>query len=240
MKTTLSYRDKIILLVIIAVAILLAGIFIFIRPTMDKISTNKSTLATSQAEEERIRGIIEEIPTIEANIKTEYEDAKSLSNGFAQHRETYDADSFIQNLFTENAVQINSINATPAEAENIEFYYYTPNVVTYPLFEAADINGDLAKETTEKLKASTLLSEVELQQVEAYSLSISFKGQKAGVTNLLNAIKDLQENVLVTNFNVDDYTFGETQTDATLKGYSTGTMTIKFYVLEPLAEPSLD
>lgn len=240
MKTTLSYRDKIILLVIIVIAIFLVGIFAFIRPTSDKIASNKSELATVQAEEKRIRGIIDEIPNIESNIKSEYESAKELSNGFAQRRETYDAEMFVQNLFTENQVEIQSLIAEPAAPEEIEFYYYTPNVVTYPLFEAADINGKLAEETAEKLKASTVLSTVEVQQVEVYSLNIEFKGQKAGITALLDGIKDLDENILITNLDIDDYTFGATQTEPSMVNNTLGTMTIKFYVLEPLAEPVLN
>lgn len=240
MKTTLSYRDKIILLVIIVIAIFLVGVFVFIKPTSEKISSNKMELETVKAEQERIENVIAEIPSIEENIKTEYNNAKELSNGFAQHRETYDAEISLQELFNTNAVNINSITAEPAAAEDIEFYYYTPNVVTYPLFEAADINGNLAEATSEKLKASTVFSNVEVQQVEAYSLTISFNGQKEGINNLLNGIKDLGENVLVTNLTIDDYTFGEAQTDATLKGTSSGSMIVKFYVLEPLAEPSFD
>lgn len=240
MKTTLSYRDKIILLVIIVIAIFLVGIFVFIKPTSEKISSNKSELSTVQAEEERIRGIIDEIPTIESSIKSEYENAKALSNGFAQHRETYEAEELLQELFTQNQVEIQSVTAEPAAAEDVEFYYYTPNVVTYPLFEAADINGELAEATAEKLKASTVLSTVEVQQVEAYSLNINFKGQKTSINALLDAIKGQEENILVTNLTIDDYTFGAGQTDASMVNYTTGSMTIKFYVLEPLAEPVLD
>jgi hypothetical protein len=240
MKSTLSYRDKIILLVIIVIAIFLVGLFAFIRPTMEKISSNKAELSTVQAEEDRIRGLIDEIPNIESSIKSEYDNAKALSTGFAQHRETYEAENYLQELFTTNNVEIQSLTADPAETETIDFYYYTPNVVTYPLYEAADINGELAQATAEKLQASTVLSTVETQEVEAYSVNISFKGQKAGITALLDGIKALDENVLVTDFVVDDYTFGAGSTDASSVNYSTGSMTIKFYVLEPLAEPVLD
>jgi hypothetical protein len=235
----MSYRDRVILLIVVVVALILVGIFVVVKPTTTKITENRATLATVQAEEDRINGIIEQIPKIEDAIESEYSEAKTYAEDFTESRDTYEADQFIQEYFNNNNVEVESLSASVPTAETIEFYSYAPNVVTYPLLEAADLNGDIANETAEKLKTSTVLTGLETQEVEVYSLEIQFKGKKDGVLQLLDDIKGIDTNVIVTDCSISDYTFGSEQTDSSLKGYSDGTMTVKFYVLEPIAEPVL-
>lgn len=237
----MSYRDRMIALVGVVVALVLIGIFVIVKPMATKISSNKATLASVKSEEDRINGIIEQLPTLADTINTEYNDSKSYAEGFAQSRVPYEVDQFIQEYFNTNQVEVLSLATEDSSAETIEFYSYTPNVVTYPLLEAADINGDIATATAEKLKTSTVFSNLEAQEVEMYSLTIGFNGKKDNILALLDAIKDIDENVLITQTTVDDFTFGANAESGsnTLKGYSTGSMTINFYVLEPLSEPVL-
>lgn len=237
----MSYRDRMIALVGVVVALVLIGIFAIIKPTATKISSNKATLATAEAEKERIDGIIEQLPTLADTINTEYNESKAYAEGFAQKRVPYEVDQFIQEYFNANQVEISSLVTGDSSAETIEFYSYTHNVVTYPLLEAADINGDIAAATAEKLKASTVFSNLEAQEVEMYSATIGFNGKKDNILALLDAIKDIDENVLITQTTVDDFTFGANADSGsnTVKGYSTGSMIINFYVLEPLSEPVL-
>ena len=44
----LSYRDRIILLIVLVVAILLLGVFVFIKPQWEALNTNKKTLEDEQ------------------------------------------------------------------------------------------------------------------------------------------------------------------------------------------------
>ena len=129
----MSYRDRMIALVGVVVALVLIGIFAIIKPTATKISSNKATLATAEAEKERIDGIIEQLPTLADTINTEYYESKAYAEGFAQKRVPYEVDQFIQEYFNANQVEISSLVTGDSSAETIEFYSYTPNVVTYPL-----------------------------------------------------------------------------------------------------------
>jgi len=235
----MSYRDRVICLVAIIFVVILAGIFLVVKPITTKITTNKSTLATVQAEEERIRGIIEQIQPLENNIKTEYDNSKAYADNFAEGRESYQSDQFLEEYFNNSNVEVGSMTISEPINEVIEFYSYAPNVVTYPLLEAADINGDLAVATADKLKTSTVLSSLETQEVEVYSVGIEFNGKKDNVKSLLDSFKDMEENVIITNLTVEDYTFNPTGDSGNKKDFSKGTMTVNFYVLEPLAEPVL-
>lgn len=235
----MSYRDRVICIVAIIFVVILAGIFLVVKPMVTKISTNKSTLATVQAEEERIRGLIEQIQPLENNIKTEYDNSKVYADNFAEGRESYQADQFLQEYFNSSNVEVLSMTTNEPTNEVIEFYSYAPNVITYPLLEAADINGELAIATADKLKTSTVLSSLETQEVELYSVDIEFNGQKDNVKSLLDSFKDIEENVIITDLEIEDYTFNPTGDESNKRDFSKGSMIVNFYVLEPLAEPVL-
>lgn len=236
----MSYRDRMIALIVIVVALVLAGVFAIVKPLTTKISTNKASLASVTAEKEEIENTISKIDGLGDTIKSEYNESKAFAENFTDSRETYQADQFIQEYFNNNSVEVLSVTANEATNETIDFYSYTPNVVTYPLLEAADINGTIAEETAEKLKTSTVLASLESQEVEVYSLDIQFYTKKDDILALIDDLKNLDENILITNLEIEDYTFAEDEKDNSLKGYSEGNMTINFYVLQPLDEPVLN
>ena len=74
----MSYRDRMIALVGVVVALVLIGIFVIVKPMATKISSNKATLASVKSEEDRINGIIEQLPTLADTINTEYNDSKGF------------------------------------------------------------------------------------------------------------------------------------------------------------------
>lgn len=235
----MSYRDRMILLIVIVIALILVGIFLIVKPTTTKIAENRVTLSTVEAEQDRINGIIEQIPKLEEAIKSEYNESKTFAENFTESRATYEAEQFIQEYFNNNSVKMVSLTANESVAEPIEFYSYAPNVVTYPLLEAADLNGDIAIETAEKLKTSTVLTGLEAQEVEMYSLEIQFNGKKDNILKLIDDLKSVDKNIIITDLSIDDYTFGENATETSEKGFSNGTMIVKFYVLETISEPNL-
>lgn len=233
-----SYRDKVIILVVAILAIFLVAVLAFIKPKLAEISDDKANLATQQAEQQRIEDLIAKIPELESTIDGEYTDASTYSASFAQHRDNYQIDQFVQEYFVANSIAVTQLVVNPASSDVIEFYSYEPNVVTYPLFQAADINGDLEEALNDKIKTSTVFSQLETQEIETYSAEVTFSGKKDDIDKLLDAIEGVDENVIVSNVSIDDYTFNSTSTDATVRGTSTGTMLIQFYVLEPLEKPA--
>lgn len=235
----MSYRDRMIALIVIVVALILAGIFAIVKPVTTKISSNKSTLASVTAEKEDIENTISKIPSLGEAIQSEYEESKSYAEKFTDSRKGYEADQYIQEYFNSNSVEVLSMSVQEPTTQTISFYSYAPNIVTYPLLEAADINGTIAAETAEKLQTSTVLAGLETQDVEMYSVNVDFLSKKDDLLALVDSIKDLDENIIITDLSISDYTFGAEATDNTLKGYSEGSMTINFYVLQPLDEPVL-
>ena len=110
----LSYRDKVLALVFSVIVIIVLFIFLGIRPTVNKISANKSTLASKTAEADEMRDKIAQIPDIEAKIMAAYNEGADMADNFfvisesdIETLDTYKIDQFLQPLLDENNIKIN-------------------------------------------------------------------------------------------------------------------------------------
>lgn len=245
----LSYRDKIIALVFSVVVIVLIFIFALIRPTINNISSDKSKLATSTAEADEIRAKIDEIPNIESKIQAAYKDGVDMADNFfiisdedIETLDTYKIDQYLQPFFDDNGLSIqDSVALNNSEAVTMEYYYYTPNVVTYPILEAADLNGTLADDIYKKIENSAVFSEKEVQEVQGMSVEYTVNATKEGLLNFLDQIEGIGKSVLVTNVEIDDYTFAELADDIPAdQKTSVCNITINFYAMQKVSEPNLN
>ena len=54
MNLKLSYRDKVIFIVVMVILVIVAGFFLFIKPKFEKVNLAKDTLASKRSEERRV------------------------------------------------------------------------------------------------------------------------------------------------------------------------------------------
>lgn len=243
----LSYRDKIIALVFSILAIILVFVFVLIRPTINDISSNKSRRTQVTAEADEIRAKIDDIPNIETKINNAYKEGCDLADNFfvisdsdIETLDTYKIDQFLQPYFDDNEITIqDKVTLNTSEPVTMEYYYYTPNVVTYPILEAADLNGNLADDIYERLETSSVFSEKEVQEVQGMSVEYVVNATKDGLLSFLDQIQDLNKSVIVTNLKIDDYTFAEFDNENPNK-VSTCTLTINFYSMQKVSQPDLN
>lgn len=242
----LSYRDKIIALVFSVVAIILVFVFALIRPTLNDISSNKAKRTEVQAEADEIRGKIEDIPNIETKIMDAYNEGCDMADNFfvisegdIETLDTYKIDQFLQPYFNENGITIqDSVTLNTSEPVTMEYYYYTPNVVTYPILEAADLNGTLADDIYSRIEKSAVFAEKEVQEVQGMSVDYTVNATREGLLTFLDQIQDINKSVLVTNLEIDDYTFAEFDAENPYKT-SVCKMTINFYSMQKVSKPDL-
>lgn len=244
----LSYRDKIIALIFAVVAIVLLFVFLAIRPTLNDISSNKSTLATKTAEADEIRAKIEDIPNLNSKIMDAYKEGADMADNFfiisegdIETLDTYKIDQFLQPILDENNISINGdATLNMSEAVEMEYYYYTPNVVTYPILEAADLNGTLAEDIYSRIETSAVFSEKEIQQVQGMSVEYAVLATKPDFLNFLDAIEDVGKSVIITEASVKDYTFGAFNNIPEEEQVSECTFTINFYSMQKVSKPNID
>lgn len=236
----LTYRDRIILIGVLFVAIIAIGIFAGIRPLYKDIKENRKSLDKQQEIWTDIDKKISQIPTLKSSIETSYNDALAIAQKFTEQRDSYQIDQFIQPHIDKDMLTVNTgLQATEPMVENMEYYYYTPNVLTYPLAEAADLDGSLAVDLLQKMNTTLVLSNRTVESLVSSSVTFDFKAKKADILQFIEDIKALNATILITNVTIDDYTFGKDSDIAEDVDYSTGSITVEFYSVQAPTKPNM-
>lgn len=221
----LSYRERIVLIVAIVIVIFGIGIFVFIKPKYQKMKKSKETLATVEEQWKQKLITFNRIPSIQDSINTNYQTGLDLSAGFTDEMTSVEMDEFLQGFlntddFIEDKVAVKSAMTVSDEKQSaINFYYYAPNVVTYPLYEAADLDGSLAKAAEEKLHDVNLISGKKAQSISAGTESFTVKIKRENLMTFLDAVekyaKDNKDAMLITSVKLADCNFNEDLEDGT-------------------------
>jgi len=122
-------------------------------------------------------------------------------------RISYLVDQHIQPAIDESNLTVAEMAIGTAGSTNLEYYYYTPNVLTYALIEAADINGNYAKKATDALATSALLEERTATELLAQNVDINVVGNRENLMSFLEAIKNDKNAIQVNLVKIADYTF---------------------------------
>jgi len=125
-----------------------------------------------------------------------------------------------------------------------------PNVLTYSLLEAADVNGDYAAEVAEVMKENTVLSARQTADVLTFPVTMTAVGTKENLMTFLDKIADDKNAILVEAVDIADYKFyggleldEDTQEPITedTEGIGTSEMeiTVSFFNAKNIDEPKL-
>jgi hypothetical protein len=215
----MSNRDKMIIIIITIIAILVAGFFALIRPKYKALVADTATFNDTQTEWNGIEAKLNAIPGLKDSITKIYQESSStaklfVNEAFADANKDYDdrkvnvaVDEHLQPAIDESKLKVEKFDIKNTEAAEVAYYYYTPNVITYSLLEAADINGNYAQQISDKILAQTVLSEKELAEVQLCRVEMDLTGEKDNLLDFLDKIKDDKNAVIVEEFTIDDYTF---------------------------------
>jgi len=256
----MSYREKVVALVLIVLVIVLIAVMGPIKSLRASIKNHEAEQKTITVTYDEKKAIIDEIPDIEQNIKDLYDQSKDLNKDFAVHRENFQIDQYIQQILNKdndykaagkNTFEIiDSFTQENAGDGNVEFYFYKPSVITYPILENADINGTLTKtrypEQYAKIENALVMSNLSSQKVETHSATFSCKFTKDALFKFIDDMKKNDTGVRITNIEIKDYTFGAMnvrngqENAQENRGYSEGKITFVFYTMESIDEPVLD
>ena len=274
MMREMSYRDKMIILIITVIIILAVGFFALIRPKYNTLVTDRNTYETTKTEWEGLEAKINQIPVLKDAITKSYNESKKIAEMFVNEafqpaNDTFDntkvnlvLDQYIQPAIDESELKVTKFEMDGVDTQDLEYYYYTPDVVTYSLLESADINGNYAKEVTDLLKLDTALKEKELAEVMTNTVTFSVTGKKENLMTFLTKMTEDENAVRVTKVDIKDYTFGAGQTqtiteqqtaeDGTVtevtrevpmaadgQGESEMEISMTFYNAKPIEEPVL-
>lgn len=216
----LGYRDRIIILIVLVVVILGLGIFLFIKPKWETLNSNKETLANLETEWDAKMLEFDRIPARQDIIKQRYETGKQLSTEFTDEMGAVELDQFLRDQFVNTPQNIDdevkvkdTFSVTELGTSSINYYYYVPNIVTYPLYEYADLDGSLAVEAAKELLESNILSARSSQTVGSSSATVKLMINRANTMTLIDAVNEYavknKDAMLIESIALKDADFNE-------------------------------
>jgi len=258
----ISYREKIVLLVVVVLTVILIFVMWPIKNLRASIKEHQATHAAVKEVYDENHRIINEIPKIEANITKIYDESKGINDTFVLHKENFEIDEYVQNILNnsdkfkgtdKNKFEVlSSFVQSEAVADTLSFYYSKPSVITYTILENADINGDLLEKNDpalyKKVNDAVIIEELEEQEVELHQGTISARFTKDSLFDFIDLLEEKETGIIVDNVTITDYHFNNDQpaefyadpVNKDLEGYTDGIVALSFYTMEEIQEPVFD
>jgi hypothetical protein len=215
----LGYRDRVILLVACVIIIFCIGIFVFIKPKWEELQKNEKSFKDADEKWSQQLDQFNSITTKQNNINKKYEKGVEVAKEFTNSMNSIEFDRFLQEKFMNTDTHVangltvkGNVSFKDEGTTSIPFYYYTPSVITYPLYQLADMDDSLKKASEEKLKESTTLAKMAAQTVGSGRTSLTIKTTKQDLMNLLKSVHDYatsnHDAMIIHSVKIADYNFG--------------------------------
>ena len=215
----LSYRERIILIVAIILVILGIGIFVFIKPKYEKMTSNKEKYEKLDKEWKTQLAKFDDIPVRQNLVREGYQKGLDISKHFTDEMTSVEMDELLQSYmnteeFIKNEASVKqSMSVTDEKTNSISYFFYTPNVVTYPLYEAADLDGSLAKEASEKLFEANTLKARRSQTIsggeETFTVRIKYEDLMTFLDKIVSEAGSRDDAMLITGVKLSDASFND-------------------------------
>lgn len=215
-----GYRDRIILMIAIIVIILGLGIFLLIKPKWEKLNNNKVERDNLKTTWDSKLIEFDRIPIRQESIQTRYEEGLDMSKKFAPEMSSIELDKFLQEKFLNNekfqedeVALVDQVTISEKATAALNYYYFTPNIVTYPLYENADLDGSLAAAAAEKLADSKLFASRSTQTVGGSNAVLVLETNREDAMSLIDAVNDYavknNDTMMITGITMEDCNFHE-------------------------------
>lgn len=215
----LSYRDRIILLVVLVLLILVLGGVLLVKPQWTKLKENKVKRTNLETEWNQQLIQFDTINTMRDNITTRRDEAYDISQNFTDEMDAMELDKFMQETFLnvdeqykKDNVQIRgTATITGGSTTSLGYYYYSPDVVTYPLYEGADFDGSLQKEIEKMREEATALSARPAETVGVGNVELTLNINREDTMKFIDSVYDYAKKnndaMLIQSVTLKDYDF---------------------------------
>jgi hypothetical protein len=227
--------------------------FLWWKPESDKMKENSAKLEAKELEWSDVQTKVARKEPLKIEISEEYAQSNSLADrfitdlkkwttaetpfGYSYPQSRY-IDEYIQRPLDECVMKVTNLAVTEPNVSPVAYTVVSPVFLLYPLFEAADINGDFAKDVAQRLHVTEVLSDRSPEQMVKNTATISFVATKESILSFIEKIRLIDQTVRVDNLSIADYTFGaDLEAGNPMIGHSTGSISISFYSTQRLEPP---
>ena len=193
----LSKQERIAAIVVVVLIILVAGVFLFIKPNIETIISTKETLTAKQKEYNDDVAKADQMDPLKDEIVKAYNEGKDTAAGFYNELPAYEADKKFRE-FLDNCgvnVLVEDLTVNEPTTTGLSSYVFTPTDVTYPLKDYVNQGTDAELDPRLVRQAVLMLVLGEAQTIGATTLE--FDVQATSLGDLL-AFADAVNNYVVT------------------------------------------
>ena len=223
----LSYRDKVIFVAAIVIIIIVAGIFVFIKPKFEEMNYAKNALTAKQTEQADVEAKINTLPDVVAALKSAAQDVGEIQEYFMPEQDPYLNEQYIREILGNN-VKVRGMTTQYTSADDIEEYIVNAqNIAACDIFIDSDLYNELPQEIYNAYnKSSKRTGGSIVIGVTNMSIDYTDKTDYSGIYKFIDAIKEDGKTVIVTEFNKEEAQQGTTEAE--------GTVNLRIYSIYPL------
>ena len=233
----LTQRDKTLLTIIALVLVWAIGIVFFIKPGIDKVTSNASSLKDVKASLEQAENDVKAAQTIKDDCNTALKDAQKGAKAFHDVPKAYEAERHLASVLAgsqtgQGKITISSMNIQGPSAVSLTFY--NPELkdgIKVPINDAANISGS---GETEEVVINSAMGET----LGCYTYTVSFKATRKNLMSFLTNVKATEQgsSLVVTSLSINDNTVDKEDETVELEG----SMSFTLYFVEKLEGDNVD
>lgn len=149
MSMKLSYRDKVIIIVLAVLVVLGIGIFTFIKPKFADLQASEDRLTAKEAERDDVQSKMDTLEVLKKRLEDDIKSVEETQKQFMSERdygETYQISKYLMDKLHPAGIEITGISLDRLTSTQLEAYTYDKYAVAYPMKINADIAGKLPPE----------------------------------------------------------------------------------------------
>ena len=188
----LTYRDKVILGIVLAIAIFVAGYFALIKPKNETIKSDNDKLSSLEETEKDYKQKISQIEPLKGTINETVAETNKITGKFVDKDKIANPvllDQFMQHFANENNIYIKSLAVGDMAESTLGYYYIEGKDIGSGLRAIADINGEYQKQVDKDNAEATALSQREIAPTLVTQYGITAEGTKEDLWKLMDAIE---------------------------------------------------
>ncbi|MDE6539344.1 MAG: hypothetical protein K2K66_04075 [Ruminococcus sp.] len=208
----LNYRDKVILGILLAVIIAIAGFVGLIKPKNEEIKEDEALLVVKQEEQADLEARIARIQPLKTNIDETYDETNKLISDFIPLSEIDSAvkvDQYMQHYAEECGVRIENLEISANKESSLDYYYLeSEGLPSQEMRDMADLNGEYAEQDAKYNAESNALSQRNVETIIQSQYGVKVTGTREALWKYLKAIEELKKTMIVNQVRIEDYSFG--------------------------------
>ena len=213
MSLKLSYRDKVIFIVVMVILVLVGGFFLLIKPKFQDVERAQRNLETKQQEKMDIDAKISTLPGLIQSMKDAATSIKEKQEIFLPEGMPYENENYVREFLNELNIEINSMTTSYTKAAGISRYVVNKeHILTYKNKMNADIYEELPEEVYNKYNGVKRES-YPSATIGVTNMTVTFSSpvNSQDVYEVIDRIADDEKTIILNTVSTDVVTSGESE-----------------------------